>query len=403
MEGGKYDLVNYFRKLKELFVPDISAVINVNPEILKYLETYKVIYANCERIIGFFPLFLITPVLGTLFCIPNSKMFLLSNTLTVVAWILSFYTYFEIQGAKKEGEHELYRRQEFFTKLYSSFYSIWFSIVLLISCCTFRIYSDGLYFFFIQLIIGFVPLYRQKKYKFFIWSEVCGYAVIISIVYAFAGTERFMKSLENIGSKMLFASVFLLTIQLIVQKLLYRSYFLESVLHFVGYMDPLTNALNRRGCKYRLTELLTCYKDKEKIPMGIIMFDIDHFKVFNDTLGHEEGDLVLKKIVETVQEELKDNQILVRHGGEEFIVLLLNASVEDTKKVAWRIMEKVKMLQYPFPTSLCEQLSISIGTDHQIISHEDNDYEKYIQCVDEVLYHAKENGRNQICYSENMF
>lgn len=393
---------NYFRKIKDLYFHDISAIITVNPEILRYLENYKVTYANCERIILFFPLFLLTPVIGTILCYKNDFIFAIASVLTLLAWIFSIYTFLEIRAAKQEGEHEIYRRQVHFTKLYGSFFSIWFSLVLLISFCTFRLYTDGLYFFFIQLIIGFVPIYRQTKFKYFIWSEICGYTLILFVVYMIAGNHRFWSTFQVVGKGIIFGGLLILFTQLFAQKLLYRSYLLESMLMFVGYTDPLTNALNRRGCNYRLAELLSFYK-KRAVPLGIIMFDIDYFKIFNDSLGHDAGDLVLKEIVHTIGEQLQGKHLLVRHGGEEFVILMLDVTAEETREQAWNIMQSIRDLHYPFPTELCNQLSISIGVDYKTICSKATNYEEYLLDADKALYQAKQKGRDQICYSQNMF
>lgn len=205
-----------------------------------------------------------------------------------------------------------------------------------------------------------------------------------------------------VGKGIIFGGLLILFTQLFAQKLLYRSYLLESMLMFVGYTDPLTNALNRRGCNYRLAELLSFYK-KRAVPLGIIMFDIDYFKIFNDSLGHDAGDLVLKEIVHTIGEQLQGKHLLVRHGGEEFVILMLDATAEETREQAWNIMQSIRDLHYPFPTELCNQLSISIGVDYKTICSKATNYEEYLLDADKALYQAKQKGRDQICYSQNMF
>ena len=124
------------------------------------------------------------------------------------------------------------------------------------------------------------------------------------------------------------------------------------------------------------------------------MFDLDHFKKVNDTHGHNSGDDVLKRVVETCQKQLRKSDILARIGGEEFAILLPNTSDDEAANIAKRLREAVEKLSFK-GAKPDFQVTISGGLLLDLNQHTDLDHA--LANADLALYEAKQTGRNQIC------
>jgi len=129
--------------------------------------------------------------------------------------------------------------------------------------------------------------------------------------------------------------------------------------------------------------------------LGILMIDIDYFKVYNDTFGHLAGDVCLRKIAGAIEESLKDSGAYVgRFGGEEFIVLVPDAEQEKCAAAAAKIMEQVSQLAIPGAVKTTDgyvTVSIGIGVT---FPKEEMKLECLVNAADQALYRAKKEGRN---------
>jgi len=157
--------------------------------------------------------------------------------------------------------------------------------------------------------------------------------------------------------------------------------------------DPLTGLFNRRYFKVYSKNIISHAKKISK-PIGLIMLDIDDFKVVNDTYGHSVGDIVLVAISNMLQSLVDQKDILCRYGGEEFVVLLPNKSIEDTKELAYTIQEELVSLYIPYNDRHIP-ITASIGVSMVDIEHESR-IESAVDRADEALYYVKENGKNDI-------
>jgi len=158
--------------------------------------------------------------------------------------------------------------------------------------------------------------------------------------------------------------------------------------------DPLTGLYNRRYF-HQISRKFVEKAITDQTPISVFMFDIDHFKQYNDANGHEEGDKLLMELSELVQEYTRKTSVVARYGGEEFIVLLPGISAADAFKYAERLREAIA--SHPFPhreSQPFEFLSISGG----IASFPDHErsIQGVIRLADEALYKAKESGRNRV-------
>jgi len=157
--------------------------------------------------------------------------------------------------------------------------------------------------------------------------------------------------------------------------------------------DILTGLFNRRYMEETIQrEILRAARKQTKI--GIVMADIDHFKQINDTYGHEAGDEFLMKLADFFKTKTRGSDIACRYGGEEFILILPESSVEDTYKRADYLREEIKKMKVYFRGQLLPSITLSfdIATypDHGI------DTDELMRVADTALYKAKEEGRDRV-------
>lgn len=157
--------------------------------------------------------------------------------------------------------------------------------------------------------------------------------------------------------------------------------------------DPLTNLYNRRFGMVRLTEEYS-RAVRSNLPIGIIMFDIDHFKVVNDTYGHTVGDKALVNVSNIARMAIREGDFLIRYGGEEFLVILPGASKEDTNYVAERLRHMIEDSSIKYGEL---QIKITISAGYSSFPENDvTDENNLVTIADKALYNAKESGRNKV-------
>ncbi|MGK7888113.1 MAG: diguanylate cyclase, partial [Leptolyngbyaceae cyanobacterium] len=168
---------------------------------------------------------------------------------------------------------------------------------------------------------------------------------------------------------------------------------LRETLHHQSIRDPLTGLFNRRYLEESLTqELVRAQRNQQ--PIGIIMIDVDHFKHFNDTFGHDAGDLVLQSIGNLLRDGVRGSDIACRYGGEEMTLVLPESSLRDTAMRAETLRQAISHLQLKHNNQRLENLTASFGVacfpQHGISGR------ALLQSADAALYRAKSAGRNQV-------
>lgn len=159
--------------------------------------------------------------------------------------------------------------------------------------------------------------------------------------------------------------------------------------------DSLTGLYNRRYFETHLQKLLQKSEETKKA-LGILMMDIDHFKSFNDTYGHGVGDEVLKIFAERVKDSLRSFDLVARLGGEEFVVILPDVSVEMAHVIAERLRRMIG--DEPFVVSAPEgKVSVTTSIGGALI-HGVERTEAVLERADKALYQAKETGRNRTVF-----
>jgi len=128
-----------------------------------------------------------------------------------------------------------------------------------------------------------------------------------------------------------------------------------------------------------------------------MLLDIDHFKAYNDNYGHTMGDQALVRVSAAIRDAVRSRDVVVRYGGEEFLVLMSNVKQEHAVRMAERIQNKVLGLNIPhlFNVEVSTHVTVSAG----LAALEDGDFIKALGKADASLYNAKNSGRNKIFYA----
>lgn len=168
---------------------------------------------------------------------------------------------------------------------------------------------------------------------------------------------------------------------------------LRNSLRQQSIRDPLTGLFNRRYLEESLSLEIQRGK-RNNSPFSILMIDLDHFKRFNDTHGHEAGDIVLQALGRFLQRHIRGGDIACRYGGEEFTLVLPGTSLELAQQRAEELSAGVRTLHVDFSGSSLGPLSISAGVA-TFPTHGDG-AETVLQAADRALYQAKSEGRDRV-------
>lgn len=171
--------------------------------------------------------------------------------------------------------------------------------------------------------------------------------------------------------------------------MLLRELFEEVSRHEVG-MDVLTKLLNRRFLP-TIFKREIAHANRAGTPLSILVIDVDKFKQINDTWGHNTGDEILRRVSQIFYDNVRSSDYVFRYGGDEFIIVLTEATHSDTLRTAERIRGRVEKTKVKSPSGEDISLSLSIGA---AMFNGHPDYERLIQLADEALYVAKKRGRN---------
>lgn len=184
---------------------------------------------------------------------------------------------------------------------------------------------------------------------------------------------------------------------------------LENVINserltYIGLTDALTNVSNRRFVEQRMLEEIGRAR-RQQYSIACMYMDIDYFKKINDLYGHQSGDDVLREVASRIKAELRLSDTLGRFGGEEFVVILVNASLHDAFQVAERI--RLSIASKTFLLSMAGACDTSISIGISTLTEANNQGEitaaahELLWRADRALYDAKEQGRNRVCHSNH--
>ncbi|MFK5893337.1 MAG: diguanylate cyclase [Pseudomonadota bacterium] len=179
------------------------------------------------------------------------------------------------------------------------------------------------------------------------------------------------------------------------------------ILKKLASLDGLTGISNRRTFDQKLLDEWQ-RASRNNVSLALILCDIDHFKLYNDTFGHPAGDECLRQVANAIHHSAqRSNDLVARYGGEEFAVLLSNVSPQDMMNIAISIQENIKILQIPAPqsanqTKISKFVTISMGLC-LAYPNQDEAADFLLANSDLALYEAKSSGRNCIRQKECKF
>lgn len=250
--------------------------------------------------------------------------------------------------------------------------------------------SKGIDIFFIYLMALAIALLVSKvrfiRGAVYTVITALGYIALSFLVFAFFG-----KWIVVVYPALaMFASFLGVTLyNEVILALEKKKYFNLSI------RDGLTKLFNIRHFKSILEKEFMVSSGKRRTRrLSLIMADVDYFKNFNDTYGHQIGDFVLKRVAKMFKDGSRGHDVVARYGGEEFIMMLPGTDIEDAKNIAERIretIEKTPLKRYNETYSVTVSLGVAMLGDEKT-------KEELIKKVDEALYMAKQAGRNRVCY-----
>jgi len=162
----------------------------------------------------------------------------------------------------------------------------------------------------------------------------------------------------------------------------------------IGLIDPLTKIANRRGFENRL-DLEWNRAIREQTPISLLMMDIDKFKNYNDTYGHQQGDVALGTFADVASKTLmRAVDFVARWGGEEFVILLPGTDTKGATEVAERVRENTEATVLTTYDGVDTRVTVSIGIN-TIVPRINDSTKDFMEKADQALYKAKESGRNR--------
>lgn len=220
-------------------------------------------------------------------------------------------------------------------------------------------------------------VYRQKNLSFLVVAMPCAWLGVIGIVYGFFHTGVWLPVAAPLVSMSL-SSVLLLLRQ-------------NQQLHGLASLDGLTRIANRRSFDHYLQR---CIHHQEKL--ALVLCDVDYFKRYNDTYGHQEGDTCLISVAKTLQQGVRRSDFVARYGGEEFVIVLPNTEISVAYEILNGIQAKLASLEIAHRASdVNDYVTLSFGII-ALDSLRGATPKVLIEQADKALYRAKHQGRNRI-------
>ena len=172
---------------------------------------------------------------------------------------------------------------------------------------------------------------------------------------------------------------------------------LQETLKYQSVRDPLTGLFNRRHMEEILERELS-RAARTGSPVALLMIDIDHFKRFNDSVGHEAGDLVLREFGQLLRLQIRGGDVACRYGGEEFLLIMAETDVQSARQRAEAMRERIATLQIRYRGESLRRITVSVGV--AAFPTHGSSAEQIISAADAALYRAKREGRDRVAVAE---
>ncbi len=260
---------------------------------------------------------------------------------------------------------------------YLMYWYAWAMGLSVLAYCPFISPLDGVVFFVTCIVVHLIPLLTVQEF-------------IVEVILIIINMLFLRMRFDQISS----SYITVLVAGFIAQRLEIALWVTNEYVVVTAMLDPLTGLLNRRGAN------TLCANLQGKGPFGVMIMDIDFFKNYNDTFGHDAGDQCLTTVASAIREAAGDKtEILIRHGGEEFVIVWQCSDKEELLQMAEKVRLCVLSKKLPAAVKKTnEYVSLSIGCT-LVNDIENGRYETAVKIADKGLYKSKENGRNQVTYS----
>ncbi|MGN0167827.1 MAG: GGDEF domain-containing protein [Acetatifactor sp.] len=383
----KEKIFRFLKNYEKAFIPTKNYLRDESTEVSKAVNK-KIAEVNCRRIIAISPVLFVLYVANAILLIlrKNAEYF---TAAMLISSMLAAFTLFVDAGIcwimffnKVDNSKEMWK----FRMIYRMFWPVWFVCMAILSCIQMENGYIGLSLIIACLISNLLPLYNLKE---FLVNLVLSVLVIVLIVL-----QNFSDGLLVSTRMEIACFIAMQVIGYVAQRMQLMLWMSREYLYMEAFVDPLTELLNRRGGNALFTEEMRLLPPEAEV--GVIMFDIDYFKKYNDTFGHEAGDCCLRMVGETVRETLQHRtKVLIRHGGEEFVAILFDTDETELREWAQKLCTAVyeKRLEAPVK-EVADYVTVSIGISMEKLTCENLRYENLLLKADEALYQAKRAGRN---------
>lgn len=387
----KEKICRFLRNYKKAFVPAKNCFGEDGTEVSERVSK-KIAEVNCRRIIAISPFLLMMYVINavllvmhrdreyffTAICITGVLTVFTLVMVGIICWIMFFN--------KIDNAREIWK----FKIIYRLFWPIWFVGMAVLSYLQMENGYMGICLIATCLIINLLPL--QNLQEFLVNIGVI--SLMITLIAWHDASDGML-----ISTKMEIACfVAMMMLGYLVQRMQLMLWMSREYLYMEAFVDPLTELLNRRGGNAVLAEKVREVPPEAEV--GVIMFDIDYFKKYNDTFGHEAGDGCLRMVGQTIRETLQERtKLLIRHGGEEFAVFLFDTDEEELREWAEKLRMAVYGKQLEAPVKdVADYVTVSVGTSIKKVTSETLRYEDLLIEADAALYAAKRAGRNRVAF-----
>lgn len=381
------------KNYKKAFVPEKEYLHQNNSDVCAVVNK-RIAETNCRRIISISPilfvLYLVNVILLTVH--KDAQYSMVSIIITAVLTVYTLFTdiliYWIMFLNKIDNSKEIWK----FKLIYRFFWPIWFISMVIVSCIQIDNGYIGLALIITFLISSLLPLYNL--------GEFSANLILTTMVMLFMVLHDRNDNVMYVRTKMeVLNFVAMQIIGFAAQRMQLMLWMSREYLYMEAFVDPLTQLLNRRGGDAVFHKERQTYANETEV--GIIMFDIDYFKRYNDTFGHGEGDVCLRTVGDAIRENMKERtKLMIRHGGEEFVTILFQTNEEELLQCAEKLRKAVFEKHLKAPTDeVAEYVTISIGAAMERIPDEDFRYEKLLLAADEALYKAKQSGKNRVVFA----
>ena len=383
--------MRFLKNYKKAFIPSKNYLGQESIQVSEVV-TKKIAETNCRRVVAISPLLLIMYGINiVLLMVHNHAEYLVTSMIisgillaftvlidAIICWIMFFN---KIDNAKEVWKFKI---------IYRVFWPIWFVGTAIVSSIQMENGYVGISLILTCVIANLLPLYNLKE---FVVNLIFGILVIALVLW------NDLSDGVLVSAKMeIICFIAMQVIGFIAQRMQLMLWMSREYLYLEAFVDPLTELLNRRGGNAVLLDEIQALPTEEEV--GIIMFDVDYFKRYNDTFGHDAGDECLRMVGQTIREILKQQtKILIRHGGEEFVAILMGASEVELGEWAEKLRKAVyeKHLEAPVK-DVADYVTISVGTAMAKIMRDNIRYEELLGDADQALYEAKKGGRNCVAF-----